>query len=186
VPVTEALRRDATERMAPAPSARPARPARRSWLHRHPLVALAVFVVVTEAVGAAGALAPRHPHWYDQLARPSFDPPSWVFAPVWTLLYAAIAVAAWFVWRHHRTWQRDVALRWWTAQLLLNAAWTPLFFGARQPVWALVDLVVLFVAAGITAIRFLPLDRRASLLLLPYLAWLGFALALNGAIVGMN
>jgi tryptophan-rich sensory protein len=150
-------------------------------------VFLAGFVLVAEAAGVLGAsLTPRDPSWYSHLDRPTFDPPSWVFAPVWTILYAAIGVAAWLVWRHHRTWQRDVALRWWLLQLLLNAAWTPLFFGIRHPAWALVDIGVLIVAAAITTVRFLPFDRRASLLFVPYLAWLGFAFTLNAAIVAMN
>jgi benzodiazapine receptor len=170
--------------VAPVPDLRPVRP---PWTHRHEATVLAAFVVVSEAVGLLGArITPRDQAWYSHLARPTFAPPSWVFAPVWAVLSAATAVAAWFVWRHHRTWQRDVALRWWALQLVLNAAWTPLFFDARQPVWALVDLSVLGVVAAITTVRFLPFDRRASALFVPYLAWLGFALALNGAIVAMN
>ena len=143
---------------------------------------LLTFLVITLAAAMTGTISAPDA-WFSALQKPSFNPPTWVFPPVWSVLYAMMAIAAW---RVYRVTGVGAAIGLWFAQLLINAAWTPLFFGARQPVWALVDLVVLFVAAGITAIRFLPLDRRASLLLLPYLAWLGFALALNGAIVAMN
>jgi translocator protein len=168
-------------------TAAPASRLRAARTHRHPVVALVVFVVLTEVVGIAGATSTSRGHdWFTHLHQPSFAPPDWVFAPVWTTLYALIAVAAWMVWLHHRSWQRDVALRWWTLQLALNAAWTPLFFGARRPVWALADVAVLVVVAAITALRFLPFERRASALMLPYLGWLVFALTLNAAIVALN
>jgi tryptophan-rich sensory protein len=170
-------------RTAPGPSA----PAAASRTHRHPAVVLAAFVVVSEAVGLLGAWFSTHGHdWYTGLHQPAFAPPDAVFAPVWTALYAVVAVAAWLVWRHHRTWQRDVALRWWSAQLVLNGLWAPLFFGVRHPVWALADVIALVVVVAITLVRFLPFDRRASALLLPYLGWLLFALALNAAIVARN
>lgn len=173
--------------MALAPAPPRLRPVGRTWTHRHPVVFLVGFVVLAESAGLAGArFAARSQAWYSHPQRPTFAPPSWVFAPVWTVLSAAIGVAAWLVWRHHRTWQRDVALRWWAVQLALHAVWTLFFFGARQPTWALVDLVLLAAAAVITTVRFLPFDRRASALFLPYLAWLGFALALNAAIVAMD
>lgn len=173
--------------MAISPAPHDLRTHRPTWTHRHAGLALAGFVAVAELAGIVGArLAPRSDAWYRALERPGFDPPGWVFAPVWTVLYAAIGVAAWCVWRHHATWQRDVALRWWAAQLALNALWTPIFFGLQRPGWALVDLSILLVVATITAVRFLPLDRTATLLFLPYLAWLGFAMALNLAIVTLN
>jgi tryptophan-rich sensory protein len=169
------------------PATGPTAPASASTARRHPVLALAGFVVLTEAVGLLGApFSARGHDWYANLHQPSFAPPDRVFAPVWTVLYAVVAVAAWLVWRHHRSWQRDVALRWWAAQLVLNGLWTPLFFGARRPGWGLVDVVVLVVVAAITAVRFLPFDRRASALFVPYLGWLVFALALNATIVAHN
>jgi benzodiazapine receptor len=173
--------------MAITPAPHGLRPIRPSWAHRHESAVLAGFVVLAELAGLAGALlASRSDTWYLALHRPAFDPPGWVFAPVWAVLYAALGAAAWCIWRHHHTWQRDVALRWWAVQLVLAAAWTPIFFGLQRPGWALADLSLAMIVAVVTAIRFLPLDRAATALLLPALAWLGFALAINIAIVSAN
>src|SRR4051812_40911883 len=128
---------------APAPPLRRGRP---TWTHRHAAWFLTVFVLLSAGVGAAVAYATtRGESWYDELAHPRFAPPAWALAPVWGVAVAVTGVAAWRVWRHHRTWQRDVALRWWTVQLLLAAAWAPVLFVARRPGWALLDVAVLIV-----------------------------------------
>lgn len=120
--------------------------------------------------------------WYDRLDVPAFNPPTWVFGPVWTVLYLLIGVAAWLVWRHTDSPQRTTALTWWVVQLVLNAAWTPLFFGA-QALWAaFIEIVVLWVAIIATTWMFWLVERPAMLLMLPYLAWVSFAAVLNGSI----
>jgi translocator protein len=121
--------------------------------------------------------------WYDGLAKPAFNPPPWVFAPVWTLLYAAIAVAGWRVWRR----EPEGAAMWlWWTQLALNFAWSPVFFAAHRAGLALALILALFAAAfGFTAAAW-RLDRPAALLFLPYLAWLLFASVLNIAILMLN
>lgn len=124
--------------------------------------------------------------WYDGLEKPAFNPPSWVFAPVWTTLYLLIGVAAWLVWRHGDSRVRDAALGLFTVQLALNAAWTPLFFGAESIGWAFVDLAALWVVAAGTLALFWRVDRRAAALFAPYLAWVTFAGVLNGTILAMN
>ncbi|MEV0901058.1 TspO/MBR family protein [Actinoplanes sp. NPDC049802] len=116
---------------------------------------------------------------YQSLDRPSWAPPSAVFGPVWTVLYVMIAVSGWLVWR--RTgW--STALHWYAAQLVLNAIWTPIFFGFGRYGLALVDIVVLWSVLGVTVWKFRPVSRVAAGLLLPYWAWVTFATALNTAI----
>ncbi|GGQ55566.1 TspO/MBR family protein [Couchioplanes azureus] len=120
---------------------------------------------------------------YQSLDQPSWAPPSWLFGPVWTLLYAMIAVAGWLVWRRSG-W--TPALTAYAVQLVLNAAWTPIFFGLGRYGLALADIVVLWLAIGVTVLLFRPVSRLAAGLLLPYWAWVTFATALNAAIWHAN
>ncbi len=151
-------------------------------------VVLVVFLAGSQAAGLIGVPFTDRATggWYDGLDTPAFNPPSWVFAPVWTTLYLLIGLAAWFVWRHRDSRARDAALTLFAVQLALNAMWTPLFFGAESPSWAFVDLVALWVAAAATLVHFWWIDRRAAVLFAPYLAWVTFAGVLNGAILVMN
>lgn len=124
--------------------------------------------------------------WYDSLDTPVFNPPTWVFGPVWTVLYLMIGVAAWLVWRRTQARGRVDALTWWAVQLVLNAAWTPLFFGARMLWLAFAEILVLWAAIVATTAAFRGVDRRAALLMVPYLLWVTFAAVLNGTIAVMN
>lgn len=156
-----------------------------------PWVSVAVlvgFVLVAQMAGLLGIPFTDRAigGWYDGLDKPAFNPPSWVFGPVWTALYVLIGVAAWRIWRQHADADREVALSWWAIQLVLNAAWTPLFFGARAPWVALVEIVVLWVAIVITTMRFRRIDTVAAVLMVPYLAWVSFATVLNASIAWMN
>jgi translocator protein len=152
------------------------------------VAALVGFVVLAQAAGLVGLPFTDRAigGWYDGLDKPSFNPPNWVFGPVWTVLYLLIGVAAWMVWRHAEAPRRGTALTWWGLQLLLNAAWTPLFFGA-QALWAaFIELVVLWVAVILTIGEFRRIDRIAAWLMVPYLAWITFAGVLNGSLAVMN
>ncbi len=120
---------------------------------------------------------------YRSLNQPSWAPPSWLFGPVWTVLYIMIAVAGWLVWR--RTGWTTV-LNVYAAQLALNAIWTPIFFGFGRYGLALADIIVLWLLIGATIWLFRPISRQAALLLLPYWAWVTFATALNYAIWHAN
>jgi translocator protein len=145
---------------------------------------LAAFGAAVTAAALLGGLAVRGTaSEYQSLEQPAWAPPSWLFGPVWTILYAMIAVAGWLVWR--RTgW--STALTAYAVQLGLNAIWTPIFFGAGQYGWALVDIVVLWFAIGATVALFWRESRLAAALLLPYWAWVTFATALNAAIWWAN
>jgi tryptophan-rich sensory protein len=148
--------------------------------------ALVVFIVITLAVGGLGSLAttPEIPTWYAGLHKPPFNPPNWVFGPVWTTLYIFMAVAAWRVWRKIGLWTAEIAL--FAAQLALNLAWSYIFFAAHAVGPALAELAVLDGLVLWTAVRFGRVDRPAGWLFAPYLAWVGFATLLNAAIWWLN
>jgi benzodiazapine receptor len=124
--------------------------------------------------------------WYPTLQRPSWTPPPWIFGPVWTLLYALMAVAAWLVWRKGGWAGARAALALFAGQLALNAVWSPLFFGLHSPGIAMLDLALLWIAIVATTAAFWRHSRAAAGLMAPYLAWSTFAAALNFAIWRMN
>jgi len=146
------------------------------------LAALAGFVLLTFLAPLAGAWMPPG-EWYRSLNKPSWTPPPWVFGPAWTFLYLSMAVAAWGVWRR-AGWSSP--LHWWLAQLVLNAVWTPLFFGLRQPGLAFAEIALLWLAVAISTAKFFPVVRWAGALMVPYLLWVTFAAALNFALWRMN
>ncbi len=157
---------------------------------RSGLAALA-FGALSYGVSAVGALVmkqrgPVDRLWYRTLPKPSFQPPSWVFGPVWSALYGAIAYSGYRIWRAPKSPDRTRALALWAAQLALNGAWTPLFFGARTPKIALVDIVALDAAATAYVAAAAKVDKRAAAAVSPYLAWLAFATTLNGSIVAKS
>jgi translocator protein len=124
--------------------------------------------------------------WYAGLHKPAWNPPNWIFGPVWTLLYIMMAVAAWLVWRRGGFTVQRKALSLFLTQLLLNLLWSPLFFGLHRPGLAFVDLLLLWLALAATVRAFWRARPSASFLLLPYLAWLTFAGSLNLAICRLN
>lgn len=147
-------------------------------------LALPAFGLAVGLTAAVGALAVRDASTeYAGLARPQWAPPAELFGPVWTVLYVAIAVAGWLVWRR-AGWH--VAFLAYGAQLVLNALWTPLFFGAGRYGLAFLDIVVLWPLIGVTVLLFGRISRLAAVLLLPYWGWVGYAAALNFAIWRMN
>ena len=124
--------------------------------------------------------------WYATLKKPSWNPPNWIFGPVWTALYTTMAIAAWLVWKRGGFAGQRVALSLFLAQLLFNALWSPLFFGLRHPALAFADIVLLWLALLSTVAAFWSARPIAGALLLPYLAWVTFASALNFALWRLN
>ena len=151
------------------------------------IAALVGFLAVTSLVALLGSMATATSvqTWYQALSKPSWNPPAWLFGPVWTVLYLAMAVAAWLVWLHHGSGRRE-ALLLFAVQLILNAAWSWLFFYGRAPGAALVDIVLLWIAIAATIAAFARVRTDAAWLMVPYLAWVTFATALNAAIVHLN
>ncbi|MEP6658170.1 MAG: TspO/MBR family protein [Betaproteobacteria bacterium] len=152
------------------------------------LLGLGAFVALCLAVSAIGGwvTADGVGSWYRALQKPAFNPPDWVFAPVWTLLYLMIAVAGWRVWRSHGLAGARAGMATYATQLALNLAWSFLFFGGHMIGIALAEIVLLLAAIGVNAVLFWRVDRVAGGLLLPYAAWVAFAGVLNFALWRLN
>jgi len=144
---------------------------------------LLVFLALSAAAGAIGSLA-MPDAWFGSLHKPAFNPPNWLFAPVWTLLYVLMALAAWRVYRCATV--IGLALGLWLAQLVCNALWSPLFFGLHRIDLALADITLLLALIVTTTIAFFRRDRGAGVMMLPYLAWVAFAATLNFSIWQLN
>ncbi len=160
------------------------------------ILALVAFLAIAFAVAAFGSIATIQnvDGWYATAEKASWTPPNVVFGPVWTALYAIMSVAAWLVWREHRREPAAArrALTAYVVQLVLNAVWTPVFFGLYPVIgvaalWiGLVIIVALDVAVLVTMLRFWRVRRIAAVLLIPYWAWLLYATTLNAALAVLN
>ena len=148
-------------------------------------VVLVLFVVICLSAGMIGSQFPPDA-WYRSLEKPAWNPPDFIFAPVWTLLYILMAVAAWLVWLHGEKGKRLLSLSVFTVQLGVNALWSWLFFGIKRPDLAFIDIVVMWVLISATIALFWKVKRSAGLLLVPYLAWVSFATALNFQLWRLN
>lgn len=155
---------------------------RRDWL------ALLGFFVASFAAAAAGSVATAAAvqEWYPLLNKPVWNPPAWLFGPVWTLLYALMSIAAWRIWRRESQPGARRALALFFVQLGLNALWSVLFFGLRAPGLALVEILVLWGCLAWLQRAFWRIDRPAGWLWLPYLLWVSFATVLNATLWWLN
>jgi benzodiazapine receptor len=150
-----------------------------------PALGLAGWLVVCFSAAAVGSgFMPGE--WYARLNKPVWNPPSWIFGPVWSALYAMMAMAAWLVWRRGGFVAQRRPLMWFLLQLLLNTAWSPLFFGLRNPALAFTEILLLWCAILATLLAFWKVHRVAGALLVPYLAWVSFATFLNFTLWRMN
>jgi translocator protein len=150
-------------------------------MHRY--LTLALFIALVLGGGTLIGLMTLPGEWYAGLAKPPFNPPNWIFAPVWTLLYIMVAVAGW------RTWQRgprSAAMAVWFTQLALNFIWSPMFFGAHRIGAALVIVAALLAIIIAFILICWPRDHAVALLFTPYAAWVAFATLLNGALWYLN
>jgi len=148
---------------------------------------IAVLPVVAVSVAGSLVTTPNIPTWYAGLAKPGFTPPDWLFGPVWTTLYALMAYAVWRILALPKDRPgRSTAVTAFFVQLALNSLWSFAFFGGHSPVAGLVVIAALIVAILATIRAFWSLDRVAAWLLVPYLAWVAYATALNAAIWHLN
>ena len=145
-------------------------------------LALAGFIFITFCAPLLGVTSIPD-EWYAGLNKPSWNPPAWLFGPAWTTLYTLMAIAAWLVWKRVAFTR---ALGFYFVQLILNAAWTPIFFGAHAMGWALVEISIMWIAILLTLLSFLRVQKTAGLLLVPYLAWVSFATFLNFTLWRLN
>ena len=152
------------------------------------IISLIVFLIVCLSVsGVGGAItATSVDTWYQALEKPAFNPPDWVFAPVWTALYLFMGVAAWRIWRFRALMAARIALLVFGLQLCLNVGWSFLFFGLQQINFGLVEIVILLFGIISNMILFWRLDRFAGLLFVPYVAWVSYATILNASLSFLN
>lgn len=156
-------------------------------VNAEPWLVLIVFFAVCLGIGGLGSIftARSIRDWYPRLRKPPGTPPSWVFGPVWTTLYVLMAISAWMVWREYHNGAR-AALLIFFAQLLLNLAWSAIFFGSRRPGIAFTEIVILWLAIGFSTFAFYLLLPVAAYLLLPYWLWVTYASYLNFGIWRLN
>jgi tryptophan-rich sensory protein len=153
----------------------------------HQALGLLGWLALTSSAAAIGAFASANAGvFYEQLARPDWAPPGWLFGPVWSALYALMAVSAWLVWRSHGLAGARKALVLFVVQLAANAAWSWLFFAWRRGDLAFAEVLILWTLIVATIVSFRRLNSIAAYLLYPYLAWVTFASALTFAVWRLN
>jgi translocator protein len=155
----------------------------------NPVMAAVLSLALVTAAGTVGSMAtlPSIPTWYAGLVKPSFNPPNWIFGPVWSVLYLMMAYAFWRILRTDpRTPGRGAAIGLFLAQLALNAFWSVAFFGTHNPLLGLVVVIALEAAVLATIVWFRRLDPTAGWILAPYACWVAFAAVLNAAILLLN
>ena len=150
---------------------------------------LIAFIIICELAGAVGSLftAPSIPGWYSSLAKPDFAPPNWIFAPVWTILFALMGIAAFLVWRkgiHLK--EVKIAIYAFGVQLALNIIWSAIFFGLRSPGLAFAEVILFLAAIVVSAFLFFRISKPAGWLFVPYIIWVSFASYLNFMIWRLN
>jgi tryptophan-rich sensory protein len=147
------------------------------------LISAVAFVAIIVAISLGIGYVTAPGEWYGSLTKPAFNPPSWVFGPVWTVLYILIGIAGWRIWRIAR---RSGAMMLWVAQMILNWLWSPAFFGAEAPLLALAIIFAMLVSILLFIARAWKHDRLSAGLFVPYAAWVAFATVLNGSLVLLN
>ena len=151
----------------------------------HDALGLLGFILACFLTACSGAFF-RPGQWYDDLAKPSWQPPKWLFAPAWSILFITIAIAGWMVWRKAGFAGATLALTFYALQLVVNAIWSGLFFGMRRMDLAFVDVVLLWLLIVATIVAFRDVDPDAAWLMLPYLCWVSFASVLNFTVWRLN
>ena len=158
-----------------------------SWRRETGFGVLAIAAVGSASVAAQIATYPNLAPWYSSLVKPAFNPPNWIFAPVWTILYALMAFAVWRILRLPQTSAaRRTALTLFFVQLTLNAAWSWMFFGANSPLLGIINIIPQLLVIVAAVVAFYRLDKAAAWCLAPLAAWVAFASALNVAIWRLN
>jgi len=152
------------------------------------IIKLIITCILCLSAGWAGSLSTgSNSNWYQNLNKPSFNPPDWVFGPVWTALYIMMGISAFLIWQKGLNNNAvKIALLFFIIQLILNAIWTPLFFGLKSPILAFTEIILLWFGISLTIVKFYTLSKPASFLLIPYILWVTFAAFLNFSIVLLN
>ncbi|HKJ45808.1 MAG TPA: TspO/MBR family protein [Balneolales bacterium] len=155
---------------------------------RASIVSLIVAILICFGAAAVGSFftAKSVSTWYVTLNKPTWNPPGWLFGPVWTILYLMMATSIWLIWSKFTFKDYPVIYSIFSLQLILNVLWSGIFFGLRQPGWAVMDIAVLWLLILLYVLLTWPVSKAASLLFVPYLLWVGFAGVLNFTIWRLN
>lgn len=156
---------------------------------KNKIIKLIAAILLCELAGGIGSLFtyPSIEGWYAKLQKPSFNPPNWVFAPVWITLYLLMGISAYLVWEKNReSKEAKNSLSIFGMQLVLNMLWSIVFFGLQSPLFGLIDIILLWIAIVVTVFKFFRISRTAGLLLMPYVLWVTFATILNFYIWRLN
>lgn len=139
-------------------------------------------------LGSVGGLVTVNeiPNWYATLNKPSFNPPNWLFGPVWTTLYVLMGISVYLIWKQPVSTERNKALQLFILQFILNFCWSFIFFGLHATGWALMEMIALWILILLSILHFAKHSKTAAWLLVPYIAWVSFALLLNAAIWRLN
>lgn len=152
-------------------------------------VKLAISILICESAGFFGSFftAPAIATWYAGLEKPSFNPPNWLFAPVWTALFFLMGISLYLIWEKKREDKRaKTAISVFALQLILNVLWSVAFFGLYSPIFGFIVIILLWFAILFTVLKFYPVSKEAAYLLLPYILWVSFAALLNFSIMRLN
>jgi tryptophan-rich sensory protein len=152
------------------------------------ILKLVASVILCQVAGFLGSLftTPAIPTWYATLKKPFFNPPNWIFSPVWISLFILMGISLFFVWRRPDHPKFKIAFIFFFVQLILNILWSAAFFGLRAPLLGLMDIVLLWIAILLTIQNFLKISKFAGVLLFPYLIWVSFATLLNFSLWILN
>jgi len=153
------------------------------------ILKLVVSILICQGVGVMGAFftSPAIPTWYATLEKPRFNPPNWLFAPVWTILFLLMGVSLYLIWsKGLENKKAKTALFIFVLQLILNILWSILFFGLQSPLYAFIEIIILWLAILLTIISFFKISKTSAYLLLPYMLWVSFAAILNFSIMIIN
>lgn len=155
---------------------------KNNWL------ALVIAIIIPLAIGGTAALftVPNIQGWYQGLNKPSFNPPNWIFAPVWNTLYILMGIASYLVWRERKLKNVTPAISVYFIQLILNFFWSLIFFELHQPGFAFIEVLILWLFIFFTIISFSRINKTAAWLLVPYISWVSFASILNYEIWRLN
>ena len=158
------------------------------YMFKKSILPLLVFILITLFAGFIGSLftTPSIASWYAFINKPSFSPPNWLFAPVWSLLYILMGIAAFLIWQKRDNLKTKPALMFYGIQLILNTFWSIIFFGMHNPGLAFLEIIILWTFILITLIKFYKINKAAGFLFIPYLLWVSFASILNFAIWMLN
>ena len=158
------------------------------YMFKKSILPLLVFILITLFAGFIGSLftTPSIASWYAFINKPSFSPPNWLFAPVWSLLYILMGIAAFLVWQKRDNLKTKPALMFYGIQLILNTFWSIIFFGMHNPGLAFLEIIILWTFILITLIKFYKINKTSGILFIPYFIWVSFASILNFAVWMLN